>query len=266
MKRPSPAELQLIGLVVLLAWPMQLHAKHIPPADPLGISGFAAIAYLAWPLASIALLYGTRRGVAAAWLTVFGAVTATLVAIDGYRSAPQLLFGVGVVGLVSAALVARAGEIDPSGFGLGPGEWRRWGPLAAIGVGVAVLLVQLGSWLSPELVSFYPVHEPARHSLRSFVGWELAMVAYMVCWEAMFRGLMLFASRRALSDTGAVLLQAIPFFLLHANKPELEMATSIVGGIFLGGFCLWARSCWPAAIWHATLYTTMEATGALSRL
>ncbi|MEZ4319883.1 MAG: CPBP family intramembrane glutamic endopeptidase [Myxococcota bacterium] len=263
MRPPSAAEWRLIALVLLLSWPMQLHAKHVARADPFGIPGFALLVYLAWPLASYTVLYGSRRGPAAIWLVLAGLGTLAAT-ISGTLSGSRAgLFASGVLGAGSALAVAWHARVPLGELGLGPGEWRRWAPLTAVGMGLAVLLVQVGAWLSPELLRFYPVYPPARHDPWVFVGWELAMALYMVCWESLFRGVFLFGSRRTLGDAGAVLLTAVPFFLLHANKPELEMASSIVGGIALGYFCLWARSCWPAALLHATLYSTMELTGAL---
>ncbi|MCB9676722.1 MAG: hypothetical protein H6737_16515 [Alphaproteobacteria bacterium] len=265
MKAPTLPEWRLFALVTVLSWPMQLHAKHIPHADPLAIPGFAMLAYVAWPLASVALVFGSARRLAAGWLVAVGLLTLWMSNHGAWQAWKPELLAAGALATGSAALVFRHAGLTPRDFGLGPGEWRRWAPITVLGMGGAALLVWLGAALSPELVGFYPVYGPARHDTAALVGWELAMVVYMLCWEALWRGTMLFGARRSLSDAGAVALQALPFFVLHFTKPELEMAASIVGGLVLGAFCVWARSCWPAAILHATLYVSMEITGVAVR-
>ncbi len=259
---PDASDLRLLAFGVLMAWPMQLHAKHVPPADPLAIPGFALLAYLAWPLVSVAAVWGIRRGPAVVWLAGMSVLTGWMSMSGAFGTWTRELLAVGLLAAGSAGGLALWSRPDVA-LGLGPGRWRSWGPLGLVGMGVAVLVVQIGAALSPELLAFYPVYAPARTSVSALIGWELAMGVYMGCWEAWFRGILLFATRKRLGDAGAVLLQAVPFFLLHAPKPELEMAMSMLGGILLGYFCLWARSCWPAALWHATQYAAMEVTAVL---
>ena len=63
----------------------------------------------------------------------------------------------------------------------------------------------------------------------------------------------------------AILLHAFPFFLLHGNKPEIELLSSFVGGIFAGWFCLRARTFFPLYVIHIVMITTVGFTSFVMR-
>ena len=49
---------------------------------------------------------------------------------------------------------------------------------------------------------------------------------------------------------GSILLQTIPFVLLHLGKPELETISTIITGILFGYVAYRGKSFWPAFIIH----------------
>jgi membrane protease YdiL (CAAX protease family) len=65
----------------------------------------------------------------------------------------------------------------------------------------------------------------------------------------MFRGFLLFGLKEKFKE-GSVLLQMIPFALLHLGKPELETISTIITGILFGYVAYRGKSYWPAFIIH----------------
>jgi membrane protease YdiL (CAAX protease family) len=78
---------------------------------------------------------------------------------------------------------------------------------------------------------------------------EASYGLYLFCWEFFFRGYLLFGLQRSVG-WAAVLLQAIPFGLLHFGKPTTEFVGSFGAGIILGIIALSARSFVPCFVLH----------------
>lgn len=72
---------------------------------------------------------------------------------------------------------------------------------------------------------------------------------YMFCWEFFFRGYLLFGLAKTIKWP-AVIVQAIPFALLHLGKPASEVIMSFPAGIILGILALRAKSFVPAFALH----------------
>jgi uncharacterized protein len=79
----------------------------------------------------------------------------------------------------------------------------------------------------------YPHLPAARDSWNIFFIYESGMLLYMFAWEFIWRGFMLFGLKEKFGYY-AVLIQMIPFVILHNGKPELETFGAIAGGIALG--------------------------------
>jgi uncharacterized protein len=90
---------------------------------------------------------------------------------------------------------------------------------------------------------------------RVFLFAEAAFGLYLLCWEFFFRGYLLFG---LMSSFGwwAVILQAIPFGIMHFGKPEFVM--SFFGGIILGAVAARARSILPAFVLHFAVSLTLD--------
>ena len=77
--------------------------------------------------------------------------------------------------------------------------------------------------------------------------------------------MLLFGFYRRGDPWTAIWVQAIPFFLLHYDKPSVELALSLVGGAVSGWFTLRARSIYPLIILHTAQITTVGFVGQLLR-
>jgi membrane protease YdiL (CAAX protease family) len=83
----------------------------------------------------------------------------------------------------------------------------------------------------------------------------------MFSWEFFFRGFMLFGLAKKMDNRLAILIQTIPFALMHYRKPPLEAYGSIFAGIFLGIIAIRARSFLPSAILHFLVALSADIIG-----
>lgn len=137
----------------------------------------------------------------------------------------------------------------PRESGLGLGDWK----FALVIMTVYLPFVIVGTWFlssSSEFQAQYPHHHPAALSWRIFALYELLFLAYWIGWEYLWRGFVLFGTKRTFG-VYAVFIQAVPFALLHIQKPLAETILSLVGGIALGALVWRCRSFWIAVPIHA---------------
>ena len=156
----------------------------------------------------------------------------------------------GVLGFVLpvAALVLLF-KRRPKEIGLGLGDWRLAVKLALL----YVPLVMIGTWVlsdSPEFQSKYPHYQPAALNWTTFVIFEALFLFYWFGWEYLWRGFVLFGTAHKLG-LYAIFVQAVPFAVLHINKPLPEALLSAVGGVALGALVWRCRSFWIAVPIHA---------------
>ena len=87
---------------------------------------------------------------------------------------------------------------------------------------------------------------------------ETVLCFYMLTWEWFFRGFLLYGIRKAFPVGFALFIQAFFFMLLHWNKPIIEVASSFVGGFFLGFIALRCRSFLPCFILHWLISSSFD--------
>lgn len=162
--------------------------------------------------------------------------------------------------LLSYGLIARS-RSSLAAWGLGIGDWRFWVPRASIFAVIVLIGVSLAMTLNPEMASYYPSYKPARTDTTKLMIQQLAIFVDFIGWEMLFRGVLLFGVARRGDIAVALWLQAIPFFLLHGHKPELELILSLPGGLIAGWFCLRARSFLPLLLLHTLQLGTINLLG-----
>jgi hypothetical protein len=156
----------------------------------------------------------------------------------------------GVTGFAIPALILLAGfRRTPGEAGLGAGDWR-----LAVTIALAYLPIAVaGTWVLSDGASFqdqYPHLPEAARDWGTFVAYEVLFLLYWVGWEYLWRGFVLFGTAPTLG-AGAVVVQMVPFALLHMEKPPAEAYLSIVGGLALGALVWRCRSFWIAVPIHA---------------
>jgi membrane protease YdiL (CAAX protease family) len=115
-------------------------------------------------------------------------------------------------------------------------------------------------WLVSSQTSFnqtYPHLHSVKTSWQLFFIYEAAMIIYMIGWEFIWRGYMLFGLKEKFGDY-SVLIQMIPFLILHNGKPVLETFGSIIAGIALGILALRTGSIFYCVITHAGVMFSID--------
>jgi membrane protease YdiL (CAAX protease family) len=137
----------------------------------------------------------------------------------------------------------------PWDYGIRIGHWKTAVILTtAYLAAMALILYEVGKM--PEFRSYYHMYS---------IDWpELLFNAalYMVTWEFLFRGYMLFGLEKSIGR-GAIFVQTIPFVLLHIGKPFLETLACIPGGFIFGYVAYRTRSFLPCFIIHLGIYAMM---------
>lgn len=150
----------------------------------------------------------------------------------------------------------------PTDYGIGPGAPRVW--LKDIGfLFIIMLVVLVVSFKFTGFKSFYPLYKKAGHHLDQFLIYEAIQLFHMFAWEFFFRGFMLFGLSKKMDPRLAILVQTIPFAMMHFRKPPLEAYGSIFAGVFQGVVAVRGRSFLPCAILHFMVAFTADVLGIL---
>lgn len=137
----------------------------------------------------------------------------------------------------------------PGEIGLGVGDWR----FALLVAAVYIPLVLVGTWFLSAGTDFqaqYPHYHPAARDWGTFLVYEALFLLYWIGWEYLWRGFVLFGTAHTFG-LYAVVIQAVPFAVLHLSKPLPEAVLSLLGGIALGALVWRCRSFWIAVPIHA---------------
>ena len=141
---------------------------------------------------------------------------------------------------------------NPLDFGLRLGNYKLWLPYILIFLIIAIPILYFTSDMS-SVQGYYRSHR--NFDLLKYV---LQMGVYMLGWEFLFRGFMLFGLKEKFKE-GSIIIQMIPFVLLHFGKPEIETISTIFTGLLWGYICYRGKSFWPAYIMHIVVNISNKA-------
>lgn len=144
--------------------------------------------------------------------------------------------------VLSIIVVLRRNPLD---FGLGIGKFRAWWPLTLATIIIAVPVLFAVSGID-SLREYYTRPE------LNLLTYTVDILIYLFSWEFIFRGFLLFGLREKLGVM-SVVIQMVPFVILHFGKPELEVISTIFTGLWFGYICYRGNSFWPAFIIHAII-------------
>jgi membrane protease YdiL (CAAX protease family) len=134
-------------------------------------------------------------------------------------------------------------------YGLQIGELKSG--LIFSGVFLSVMVIFI--WFFSATNSFsekYPHLLSTRNNWDTFSAYEIGMLIYMISWEFIWRGFMLFGLKEKFGYY-SVLIQMIPFVILHNGKPAAETFGAIAGGIALGILAFRTNSIIYCVITHS---------------
>lgn len=150
--------------------------------------------------------------------------------------------------VISAVIIKFILKEKITDYGITVGDYR-----TGLKISLIFLLIMIPPiWFVSATESFvqkYPHLHTTRESWNIFFVYEFGMLIYMFAWEFIWRGFMLFGLREKFGYY-AVLMQMIPFVILHNGKPELETFGSILGGMALGILALRTKSIYYCVAVH----------------
>ncbi len=141
-------------------------------------------------------------------------------------------------------------------YGITFGDYKTGFKLTVLFIVVMVPLIWFAS-ADSSFAATYPHLHSARDSWLIFFIFESGMFIYMFGWEFIWRGFMLFGLEKKFGYY-AVLIQMIPFVILHNGKPAPETFAAILGGIALGVLALRTRSVFYCVIVHMSVMFSID--------
>lgn len=130
----------------------------------------------------------------------------------------------------------------PSAYGLRLGDWRTGATLAIAGCAVMTPVVLWFAGL-PDARAYYAP------SFSTISDVALTNTLDLVAAEFLFRGFLMFALVRAIGPMG-VLVATLPFVFSHLTKPELELFSTLFGGMIYG----WLAWRTGSIVWGAAAH------------
>ncbi len=160
--------------------------------------------------------------------------------------------------LLVPILVAKFGTKEKlSDYGVQLGNQRLGWRVTGIAWILMIPVVILAVIAYPPFVAKYPLCKVVASSWQAFLPYQLAYGVYMFSWEFFFRGFMLFGLERKFGNY-SILIQTIPFAVMHYSKPLPEALGSIIAGVLLGVLALETRSFIYGAAIHWLVAMTMD--------
>jgi len=150
---------------------------------------------------------------------------------------------------------------DLKNYGLQFGDYKTGLALSAIFFIVMFPAIWFFS-ATPDFSEKYPHLLSTRNSWREFYIYESGMLLYMLSWEFIWRGFMLFGLKEKFGYY-SVLIQMIPFVILHNGKPAPETFGAIAGGIALGILAFRTNSILYCVITHMGIMFTIDLISSL---
>ena len=143
-----------------------------------------------------------------------------------------------------------------TGYGLQIGDYKIGLKYSLIFLAIMIPIVWFVS-ASGDFVETYPQLNDVKYSWSIFLVFESGILLYMIAWEFMWRGFMLFGLEEKFGYY-SVLIQMIPFLILHNGKPAAETFGAIAAGIALGILALKTRSVLYCIITHVGVMFSID--------
>jgi len=163
----------------------------------------------------------------------------------------QALERVVLFGLIPGLVVFVAFRDRLTNYGLGLGDWR-WGLGLAVAGGAVMTPIVLAVGSNAQFSGYYGVSAAPVGDLL------LTHILDLIPSEFVIRGFLMFTLIRAMGPLGVVVAQ-LPFVFVHLGKPEIELFSTLAGGMVFGWLNWRTRSIWWSALGHVYILTLIVA-------
>jgi membrane protease YdiL (CAAX protease family) len=109
----------------------------------------------------------------------------------------------------------------------------------------------------PDFGNYYPFYKTASRSWFDYLAWEAMYFAQFLGLEMFFRGFWLGVLRKSFGS-GAIFAMAVPYCMIHFQKPYFEVSGAIVAGIALGSLSMKTKSIYQGFLVHITVAGLMD--------
>lgn len=159
----------------------------------------------------------------------------------------------GLLGVIPFLVVTLGFRDRPSRYGITLGDWR-WGSVLVLAGCVMMTPIVLWFATFPDVRAFYAVPEALTP-----VGVAGTNALELSASEFAFRGFLMLTLVRVMGPIG-VLVATMPFVFAHLGKPELELFSTLGGGLVYGWLAWRTRSVVWGSLGHTYILTLVMLT------
>lgn len=110
---------------------------------------------------------------------------------------------------------------------------------------------------TPSFQRTYPFYKFSSRSWIDFLTWEAMYCLQFFALELFFRGFLLHPLKKALGAY-SIFAMAVPYCMIHYNKPLPEVLGAVASGIVLGTLSLNTGSIWYGVFIHMSIALSMD--------
>jgi len=165
----------------------------------------------------------------------------------------------GVVPTASLFMLTRDFSLADAGVGFNPEKWG-FTVISIILLSLIIIPVISRSARKPEIMAVYPEIRAARWTNRMMLAETGSWAVYLLGYEVLFRGVLLFPLAGALGPLSAIIINTVLYSAAHIPKGKTETLAAIPFGIVLCLLTLHSGTIWIAFIAHLVNAVTMTFT------
>lgn len=135
-------------------------------------------------------------------------------------------------------------------FGLQKGNIKFSLIFTGAGAVLAILTTYLATTFFPDVTQYYSNYDFT-------ISFVISTIIYMLGWEFLFRGYLLFGLKDKFGFWGANIIQTILFFLTHIGKPGIELYSTLFTGLLFGYLTYKSKSVIAMIIIHSTIFISV---------
>jgi membrane protease YdiL (CAAX protease family) len=183
--------------------------------------------------------------------------SANILFVLSKRTAGFLLLG--VVPLSLYIMITQDFSLADAGLGLNP-EKSLFTIICIVLLSLIIIPVISHNSRKPEIMAVYPEIRASRWTNRMMIAETGSWALYLLGYETLFRGLLLFPLAESVGQVTAIVINTVLYSAAHLPKGKTETIAAIPFGIVLCILTLHSGTIWIAFIAHLVNALTMTFT------